>query len=317
MAERGDPAVVAIVNPSSGRGRTGRRWPEALAALELAGLHPRVWLTSEREDATRLTREAVAGGAATILAVGGDGTLSEVVNGLFDATGRQLRRVTVGVVPGGSGGDFRRSLAIPNSFSGAAAVLAAGHVRSLDLGRVTYADASVRHFVNIADCGVGGEVVARVNGRPRRLGGSALFLYHALSSLMTYAPRRVRLDVDGEVLDTSVQNVVFANAQYFGGGMRVAPHADPADGLLDVVVIGASSRPSTLLGMARIYRGRHLSHPGVVSLRGRLIRVQTLTDGAPLRFDVDGEDIGTTPVSVECLPGALRLLAPPPAGPAA
>jgi len=310
MAQAGGAGVVAIVNPSSAGGRTGRRWPEALAALQAAGLSPRVWLTTAREDATRLTREAIAGGAQTVLAVGGDGTLSEVVNGLFDAAGQPLRPVTVGLLPAGSGGDFRRTLGIPGSFAGAIAVLERGEVRTLDLGRVTYADGSRRHFANIADCGVGGEVVARVNRGPRRAGGSVTFLYHALRSLMSYAARPVRLEVDGQVWGGTVQNVVFANGQYFGGGMRVAPDADPTDGLLDVVVVESSSRSSTLRGMARIYRGRHLGHPGVISLRGRHMRVESMAPAAPLRFDVDGEDIGATPATVECLPGALRLLAP-------
>ncbi|MFN2452320.1 MAG: diacylglycerol kinase family protein [Candidatus Dormibacteria bacterium] len=313
MADGGAGEVVAIVNPSSARGHTGRRWPEALAALDAAGITPRVWLTSAREDATRLCREAIAAGATTVVAVGGDGTLSEVVNGLFDAAGDALRPVRVGLIPGGSGGDFRRSVGIPSSFDGAAAVLAAGQVRRLDLGRVIYADGVRRHFVNIADCGVGGDVVARVNAGSRRLGGTPLFLYQALRCLMTYTPRRVRLVVDGTSVECSVQNVVFANAQYFGGGMRVAPHADPGDGLLDVVVVGASSRASRLLGMARIYAGRHLGHAGISSLRGRRVAIEVLEGDAPLRFDVDGEDIGTTPAAIECLPGALQLLAPAPA----
>ena len=311
MAVRGEPgAVVAIVNPSSARGRTGRRWPEALAALQAVGIAPRVRHTAARGDATRLTREAIAEGAEAVVAVGGDGTLNEVVNGLFDESGRSLRPVTVGLLPGGSGGDLRRTLGIPTSLRGAAAVLAAGETRRLDLGRVSFADGSRRHFVNVADCGVGGEVVARVNAGRRRLGGTPMFLYEAVRCLMTYRPRALRLVVDGTPSEHRVQNVVFANARYFGGGMQVAPNADPADGLLDIVIVAASSRPSTLLGVGRIYAGRHLGHPGVSSRRGRVVSVEALAGEAPLRFDIDGEDLGTTPATVECLPGALRLLAP-------
>ena len=170
----------------------------------------------------------------------------------------------------------------------------------------------VRHFINIADCGIGGEVVARVNRSTARwAGGTATFLWHSLAALLSYRPRAARVEVDGETVEGRFQNVVIANGRYFGGGMCVAPGADCADGLFDVVLFGDLSRLRSLTGIRRIYAGSHLGTPGVSLRRGRTVRVTPLDD-EPLWFEMEGEEVGPAPATATLLPGAVRLAVPPP-----
>jgi len=302
-------ATVAVVNPASCAGRTGRDWPELRRALSAVGVEVEERLTSAPREATELTRAALREGAERMVAVGGDGTVNEVVNGFFDLDGAPIAPSAVlGVIPSGTGGDFRRTAGIPTG-AAAAAVLAAGASRPLDVGRITLDGAVPRHFVNIADCGIGGEVVARVNRSSKRAGGTATFLWHSLASLLSYRPRAARVEIDGAVEEGRYQNVVVANGRYFGGGMCVAPGADLGDGLFDVVVFGDLPRLRSLTGIRRIYAGTHIGQPGIRLIRARRVRVTPLED-PPLGFEMEGEEVGPAPATLEILPGAVRLCAP-------
>jgi diacylglycerol kinase (ATP) len=309
--------TVAVVNPASAGGRTARAWPAMRRALAQAGVDLEERLTGGRFEAVELTREALRSGCERVVAVGGDGTLNEVLNGFFDAAGGAVAPGAVlGLLPSGTGGDFRRTAGIPTAAAEAATVLAAGSWRPVDVGRLvldTPAASGVRtrHFINIADCGIGGDVVARVNrSRARWAGGTATFLWHSLASLLSYRPRAARVEVDGQALEGRFQNVVIANGRYFGGGMCVAPGADCADGVFDVVLFGDLSRLRSLTGIRRIYAGRHLDTPGVSLHRGRTVRVTPLDD-EPLQFEMEGEELGPAPATATLLPGAVRLAVPP------
>ena len=223
------PRTLVVVNPASAGGRTGKRWPVLRAALERIGVAYDVHHTSAPRDATTATRQALAGGYDRVVSCGGDGTLNEVVNGFFGPDGRALSSDAVlGLLPSGTGGDFRRTLGLSTDPTALAAVLAANHVRRLDAGRITYDDPATppTQFINIADCGVGGEVVARVN-RSRSKGGgvrgTAVFLGISLTALLTFGGRPIRLILDGAGSTLEIQNLVVANGRYFGGGMRIAP----------------------------------------------------------------------------------------------
>ena len=245
------------------------------------------------------------------MAVGGDGTLSEVVNGFFDENGASLNpTATLAMIPSGTGGDFRKSIAVANKVDLAITQILKANVRDIDVGRVDFKDGSHRFFINIADCGIGGEVVTRVNRSKYKSGGirgTAMFLWTSLSELMTYPGCSVRIVVDGKATTGLFRNVVVANGRFFGGGMKIAPTAEVDDGLFDVVLIKGGSRLSALMGIPALYRGTHLSRGDVEFMRGREVKITPLDD-RPLLFDLEGEQIGRAPATLTCIPKAIRVV---------
>ena len=305
--------TLAVVNPASAGGRTLRRWPAIAASLRGQGIDFDLHLTSAPGDATTAVLGALADGCERVLAVGGDGTLNEVVNGFFDANGAALNPAAVlGLVPSGTGGDFRRSVGVPRRADECAALIAGGSTRRLDVGRIDFAGGERRLFINIADCGIGGEVVAAVNRSRSKAGGvrgSAVFLGLSLRALLTFRGGRVRVVLDGdEVIEEKAQAVVVANGRYFGGGMHIAPGARCDDGHFDVVVVRALGRARSLTSLPSLYRGTHTKREGV--LVRRAARVEIEAQDEPLLFDVEGEQIGTTPAALTCMASAISFCAP-------
>ena len=305
-------AAFLVMNPASAGGRTDRRWPAIATALRGAGVPFDLHRTAGAGDATHAVRTALASGYHTVVVVGGDGTLNEVINGFFDREGSPIGGdPMLALLPSGTGGDFRRAAGIPARLDAAARLIAAGSSRRIDAGRVDFADGQRRFFVNIADCGMGGEVVARINRSAHKGGGvrgSAMFLVASLSTLMSYVSRIAHIDIDGTRVDRAVRSVVVANGRYFGGGMQVAPGAELDDGRFDVVILGETGRTRALTGIPSLYRGSHVTRPEVEVHRARVVRVSC--DGSPMLFDVEGEQVGTTPATLTCLPAALRLCVP-------
>ena len=303
-----------IVNPASAGGRTARDWPRVQRCLVDAAVEFEPRMTSAAGDATRLAREALREGFARVVAVGGDGTLNEVLNGFFDSQTQEPinPQAVLGMLPSGTGGDFRRSAGIPLHHAAACALLARGDVRVVDVGRIDYHGGGApgpRWFINIADCGMGGDVVRRVNASRKARGGTVTFLYHSLAALARYGSRMVRVDVDGDAIEGPLQNVVVANGGYFGGGMRIAPDARLDNGQFDVVLCADMGVRRSLAGLPSLYKGRHLGRPGITVRRGRVVTVTPL-EQRPILFDVEGEQVGRAPATLTCLPGAIRLCAP-------
>jgi YegS/Rv2252/BmrU family lipid kinase len=303
---------LIVVNPTSASGKTMKRWPTVWRALKDAEVPFDEYFTTARGDATAATRKALTDGATGVAVMGGDGTLSEAVNGFFDESGNQINpEASLALFPAGTGGDFRKSLSISKDEHTFAQSLAGGKYRTIDLGRIDYQGGSARaprFFINIADCGIGGEVVNKVNHSKIKRASHTVFLYHSLVQLMTYEAREVELEIDGLQLKEKVQNVIFANGQFFGSGMRIAPRALLDDGLLDVVVLGETSRSHSLLGIRKVYSGKHLDEQHVGLYRGKEISVRPVGGHIHLRFDVDGEDGGEAPAKVTCLNQVLRFV---------
>lgn len=246
------------------------------------------------------------------MAVGGDGTLNEVVNGFFHNGAPIPTTTRLAMVPLGTGGDFRRTLRIPLDPKAAIGVITTGLVRRLDAGCVTYQNSegqtAVRHFINIGDAGYGGEVVHRVNRGSKRL-GAATFMWTALTSLLAYKNKPMNVNVDGTSHDIVGQQVVVANCQYFGGGMRMAPSASPTDGVFDVVLIGDAGKLESIRGMSKIRSGQHLDerNPKIQLMYGKRI---SITSTEKVRIDLDGEDAGFLPALFEIQPGAIEFITP-------
>ncbi len=208
-----------------------------------------------------MAEHAVRESRPVIVAVGGDGTLNEVVNGFFHNGAPLPTTSRLAMLPLGTGGDFRRTMKIPLDPRAALQVLQTGIPRRLDAGCVSYqapdGSTGVRHYINIADAGLGGEVVHRVNNGAKRL-GTATFKVASLMALLAWKNKPMNVIVDGVTHDLKAQQVVIANCQYFGGGMRMAPTASPTDGVFDVILVGDAGLVETIRGIGTISRGAHL-----------------------------------------------------------
>ena len=305
-----------VVNPSSGGGRTGRDWPNIERALRNAYPHMRLAMTRARGEATSLVRHALSEGHHEIVAVGGDGTINEAVNGLFDADGPIAPDAVFGFITSGTGGDFRKTFGVASGYAEAIARLRRAPVHRIDVGRLSCLTVdgkpTVRYFANIGSFGLSGAVVEAVNCArfSKWLGGGFAFAFHSARSLLTYRDRTIRLRVDGEYDEiTTISTVAVANGQFFGGGMRVAPQAIPDDGLFDVIVMGGAPKMRALADLQQIYKGEHLKNPAVRALRGRKVVAAPVaeTRGRAVLIEVDGECAGRLPATFELLPRALNL----------
>ena len=248
-----------------------------------------------------------------IVAVGGDGTLNEVVNGFFRNGAPLPTTSKLAMVPLGTGGDFRRTLRIPVDPRQAIDVLRSGMVRRLDAGCITYTTAdgatAIRHFINIADAGYGGEVVNRVGNGTKRF-GSAAYMIGGIGALLRYKNKPMTVEVDRARYDLpKAVQVVVANCQYFGGGMKMAPSASPTDGVFDVILIKNAGKIELLRGMNDIRNGRHLdqSNPNMELMYGKRVAVSS---PEKVRLDIDGEAVGFLPALFEIQPGAIEFVTP-------
>lgn len=303
--------VHVLVNPESAGGRTRARWPEIARALEEA-LGPFTHrFTDAPRHAAALTREGAGPGVALVVSVGGDGTHGEVVDGLLSLD--PGARPALGIVPSGTGQDLARSLGLPREIRAAIACLAAGRDRRIDAGRVTFATAdggrAIRHFVNVADCGLGGDVVARVNRSRKTLPGKAAFFLATVAAMLAWrnAPLRAVFDGGAAVWDGVFRELVIANGGSMGGGMAIAPGARMDDGRFDVVGLGDLGLVATLSLAPAIYGGRPTRNSKVVRLQAARIEVASPGD---VPIAADGELLGRLPATFEILPGALAVRMP-------
>jgi YegS/Rv2252/BmrU family lipid kinase len=308
-SRRSRPAIsetAFLVNPAAEGGSVGRRWPELAHRAAALGLRGDALLSERPGELGDLARRAVEEGASLVVAVGGDGTVNEVVQGL---AGRA--DVELAVIPRGTGWDFSRTYGIPRGLDEAVAVAREGRVRPIDLGRARYrawdGNEAESYFANIASAGMSGAIAKRANETSKALGGKVSYLWATLTVFARWRNDEVRVAVDAEQRSGRMHDVVIANGRFFGGGMMICPGAEPDDGVFDVLLIGDLTKRDLLLTLPKTYRGRHLPHPKAELLRGTVVEVD-----APeaLPVELDGEQPGTTPIRLEVVPEALRLRVP-------
>jgi diacylglycerol kinase (ATP) len=267
--------------------------------------------TAAPGDATRLTREALRDGRRLIVAVGGDGTVNEVVNGFFD-DGRQVAPdAELALLQIGTGRDTMRTYGIPKSAEGALRLLIDGRTRTVDLGRATFTASdgtpATRLFANAASCGMSGVIAERADRTTKRFGGTASFMWATVTSFFGWHNVPFDVELDDDVRTLTANNVLVGNGRFLAGGMRMFPGAEPDDGLFDVLVWGDVTKLDLALTMHKLYRGTHTTHPKLLLARARHVRV---TMEQPLPIELDGEQPGRTPIEFDVLPQALRLRVP-------
>jgi YegS/Rv2252/BmrU family lipid kinase len=308
------PRTVLVVNPRSQGGRLGKRWKDIADTIGRAFPFDEL-ITEGPHDAIRLTREALRGGAERVVAIGGDGTINEVVNGFFDDQGKPIApEASFAVIPFGTGGDFRRTANLPTELGDAARVIAANHRRKIDVGRLEFTTPggarAARMFANIASFGVSGVVDRLVNESGKRLGRLSFALATARAT-WSYTNQRVQLVFDGgDRVEATINTVAIANGRYFGGAMMVAPHAELDDGQFDVIAMGDFGFADLLRSGRRLYQGTHLAMDKVTARRARVVEAEPIDPGAVIELDVDGENPGRLPARFELVPAALWLVAP-------
>lgn len=307
--ERRAGRVAVVVNPRSGNGRTGKRWPAMGASLREAVGGYTLMLTEAPGHATELVRRALREGHDRIISVGGDGTHNEVVNGFFEDDSLINPEASLAIVPAGTGSDLARTLRMPWGVDALPYVVDGMYTRT-DIGRVRYTtpegDLAVRYFINIADFGAGGEVVRRVNMTSKFFGGFLSFFWGVISTLVSYENPEIQLEIDGVELEGRINNVIVANGQYYGGGMHVAPHARLDSRAFDVYVIGDVGRAEAVINLPKLYRGRLLRKPDKV----RYFRASRIVaeSSQQVLLNVDGEQPGKLPITMQLLPSVLNVV---------
>jgi diacylglycerol kinase (ATP) len=292
--------AVVVVNPAAGGGRTERRWRELRDVLHRAGLAFDWAPTTGRRSATALAAAAAAAGAELVVAVGGDGTLNEVVDGVTREDGASP---AVGALLTGRGRDAARNFGLATDLGLAARRLVEGHEVRVDLLRAEWPGGEQRVALSAGGAGFDATVAARVAGRRGR--GTLPYLLGVLAAVAGHLTVPAEIEADGTpAWSGRLSTVVVANGAHYGGGMKIAPGADVADGALDLVVLGELGRLELLRWLPSVYRGGHLANPRVVMRRGRRVTIRT---ASPLAVHLDGEPAPPTPLSLAVRPGALRL----------
>ena len=311
------PLPLVIVNPESAGGVTRKAWPKIASDLRSHFGSFSVAFTEHAGEGIQLATDAARSGLELIIACGGDGTISEVANGILNSG----NDVELGILPSGTGGDFRRTLNIPDQPRSAAQVLREGRTRRIDVGRVSFVDHNgaddTRYFLGVASCGMSTEVIECVkNGTPNWLpsntpawlGGRVSFG----AALLQTAARSDRSQIVVQLDDVqehhlSVTNLCVANARYFGGGMKIAPDAKLADGKFDVVSVGDLSALKIFTSAPRLYFGSHMSMPEVSHALAKKVYVRSAKKSESIAIEVDGELPGCLPATFQVIPEALRV----------
>jgi diacylglycerol kinase (ATP) len=296
--------IVVIFNPASGpgHGQNGRNGLERLFAREVAALAEvdrvnwEIRETTAAGHAVTLAKQAADEGAGIVAAAGGDGTLSEALNGLVNSTS------TLGVIPMGTGNDFARHLGIGTDRRLAVRTLLCGVPKPIDIGRT-----QGRWFLNVAGCGFDAVVAERVNRGFRFIRGTAAYIAAVIETLRTFQAADMRVTLDGETVELRAMLCSIANASYYGGGMHIAPDARLDDGLFDVCLLAEAGKMEFLSAFPRVFKGTHTTHPKVTMRRARHVRIESDPSMPVL---VDGEVVGKTPVEFVLVPGAIQVMTP-------
>lgn len=300
------PHAKVIVNPVAGAFSTRRKWPSIRRLLRHVGLSFDYQYTEGIGHAIELAKAAAGEGYRYVVAVGGDGTVNEVANGLLHAAGQN--DTALGVISTGTGSDFARSVGISRHYVSACSSLTGSRRSLIDVGVVEYHSQGrtwQRFFVNGAGVGFDAATVAATERLPKYLGGTIPYLAGLLRTLFGYRNKPMIMRLGNRIESGRNLSVVVANGGYFGGGMHVAPEASLNDSLLDVVVIGDIGKFELLKALPMVYKGTHLTHPKVSLEKAARI---TIESSEPVLVQADGELLGEGPASFWLMSAALNVL---------
>jgi len=300
---------LVVVNPNAGKGLGEKDWNIISGLLGKYGISVSPLFTASKNHAVQLTRESISKGFRDIIVVGGDGTLNEVVNGIFLQHDCPTADITLAMIPVGSGNDWSKLYSIPLDYEGAIRIIRDHRTRLHDAGLVEFHNGSAqvnRYFLNIAGLAFDAAVVERTN-RQKEKGrkGKALYLVNLLHCLLFYKPVHTNIEIDGTLIRQDVFTISIGIGRFSGGGRKQTPGAIPDDGMFDMTIVNKIGKIDIILSLKMLYDGTILKHPKIQGFTGKRIRV----DSAPPTFlEVDGESLGHTPVTFSSIPASLKIV---------
>lgn len=300
---------LVIVNPNAGNGKGRKDWKRIAGLFEKhkITIHPE--FTERKGHAMELVRTGIAKGYRKLISVGGDGTMNEILNGIYTQNSCKPTEITIGMIPVGTGNDWGRMFSIPLVYEGSVNVIRDHKTMHHDVGVITYHTGETkdtRYFINIAGLGFEAAVVKRTNyQKDKGRSSKAIYLINLLFSLITYRNTKADIVIDGIKSTCDVFSVNVGNGRYCGGGMRQTPEAVPDDGQLDITVIKSMGRIEILRNLKILYDGTILSHPKVDGYRSTNLKV--FSDKI-LYAEADGESLGHTPVEFSIIPSGIKVI---------
>lgn len=302
----------AIVNPAAGKGEVKKHLGEIIVRLEKAfpGIH--IVMTDYRGHASEITVAAIEKGYRKLLAIGGDGTHNEVVNGIFNQTSVPTIEITYALLPYGTGNDWIRTHHIPKDLIKWLAMIKKGITYFQDVGKVSYYKDGVQHkryFANVAGLAYDAFVVRVAENKRTPIKNNLAYLFLIFKCLFQYSLKKAKVSFDGQEKEGYFYTINAGICKYSGGGMQVVPHAIPDDGYLAFTLAGKISKLGVLLNTWRFYNGSIGKHPKVITKQVKKIEVKA-SGKEEVLLEVDGEFLGHTPVEIELIPKALKFVAP-------
>jgi YegS/Rv2252/BmrU family lipid kinase len=277
--------------------------------------------TESKGHARELAAQAARQGARLIIACGGDGTISEVANGIIESK----QETELAILPGGTGSDFRRTIGLPTNIAAAARALRDGRTRMIDAGRVTFVndrgERELRFFINVASFGLSTSVLDRTSSgeskkwipafAPRKLSSKLSYAAATLQTTLSVSPTEVQVQLDEQTeRRLRIAEFCVANARYYGGGMKIAPNAKFDDGFFDIITIGDASSFRILANAPRLYFGAHLRMNEVTHALAKQVVARPVRKEEEIRLELDGELVGRLPATFELIPRALQVRHP-------
>lgn len=300
---------ITIVNRAAGGGKTERDWPLISQLLEKHGIPFEPHFTNRRLHASIIARKMITEGYSKIIVVGGDGTMNEVINGVFSQKRLRTTEVMLGMISVGTGNDWARMFNIPADYEGAVMTIREQKTFIQDAGLVSYRKNGKtwkRYFINIAGMGFGARVVERSNRmKDKGKSGPLLYFYNIFYSLIRYRALPAAIAIDGEVFDRSIFSMNVGIGKYNGGGMIQVPHAIADDGLYSITLIKKIGKLNVLANIKRLYNGSIVNHSRVETYMGKSVQI----DGpVKLQVETDGETLGHGPMNFEIIPRSVRIV---------
>jgi len=300
---------LVIVNPNAGNGKGRKDWEKISSILKRTGISYKELFTERKGHAIVLSKEGIEARYKKFLCVGGDGTLNEIVNGVFEQDFCSTKDITLGLIPVGTGNDWGRMFGIPLDYEGAVKIIKEAKLMLHDIGVVSYHNGnekSKRYFINIAGLGFESVVVKRANAqKDKGRSGKTIYFYNLLMSLLPYKNTKAEIVIDGTKSYANIFSINVGNGRYCGGGMRQTPNAIPNDGILDVTVIKEMGKLEIIMNLNKLYNGTILDHP---KIDGYTCKNAMISSEKILFAEADGEYLGHTPVEFSIIPSGINII---------